>query len=88
MSRTAPTVLIAICFASLSGCNSPNPDKDQIARESAERDALVSAAEGHPALKGEKEATGKPLPPLPGVNTPAPKSTSTHDDHMAEHSHH
>ena len=87
MIRAAPTVLIAICVASFSGCSSPNPEKDQIAREGAERNALVSAAHGHPAMKGEKDAVGKPLPPLPGVDVPAPKSTSTHE-HEPEHNHH
>jgi hypothetical protein len=86
MNRTASTVLTTIFVASLGGCSSPIPEKDQIAREGAERDALVSAAHAHPAMRGEKDAVGKPLPPLPGVDVPAPKSTSTHA-HEPEHDH-
>jgi len=89
MSRSASTGLIAICLASVSGCHSPAPENNQIQRETAERDALVSAAHKHPSLTGEKDATGKPLPPLPGVNAPGSKKVSSeHEGMNMEHEQH
>ena len=74
MSR--PVRLITLLFlASLTGCSSTGPASDEIARESAETNAVIEAAKNHPALKGNSaEASGKPLPPLPGVTSSAPKT--------------
>jgi hypothetical protein len=87
MSRTAPAALSAILFAALSGCSSPDPQRNQIAKETAERNALLTAAQEHPAFKGEGAATGNSLPPLPGVNAPSPKK-ATPDTNAPEHNHH
>jgi hypothetical protein len=81
MSR--PVRLITLLFlASLSGCSSTGPASDEIARESAETNAVIEAARNHPALKGNSaEASGKPLPPLPGVNVAAPASNEEAEHH-------
>jgi hypothetical protein len=81
MSR--PVRLITLLFlASLSGCSSTGPASDEIARESAETNAVIEAARNHPALKGNSaEASGKPLPPLPGVNAAAPASNEEAEHH-------
>ena len=74
MSRDVFAVTSMI-LASLSGCSSTAPAGDEIARESAETNAVIEAAKNHPALKENSiEASGKPLPPLPGVTSPAPKT--------------
>lgn len=88
MIRPAPAVLVALCLASIGGCGSP-PDaqNEQIAKEGVERRNLLEASKEHPAARGEKDAIGKPLPPLPGVNAPVPKKASPHDG-MSEHDHH
>ena len=89
MSRTSLLVVVSITIASLSGCNSQNSESKQVAREGQERDSAIEAAKNHPANAGNAEATGKPLPPLPGVDTPAPKTEneSGHEEHQAEHNH-
>ena len=81
MSR--PVRLITLLFlASLTGCSSTGPASDEIARESAETNAVIEAAKSHPALKGNSaEASGKPLPPLPGVNVAAPASNEEAEHH-------
>jgi hypothetical protein len=81
MSR--PVRLITLLFlASLSGCSSTGPASDEVARESAETNAVIEAARNHPALKGNSaEASGKPLPPLPGVNVAAPASNEEAEHH-------
>ena len=62
----------------LAGCGSPDPASNEIARESAESNAVIQAAEHHPALSNHSaSATGKPLPPLPGVNVPASETENT-----------
>lgn len=71
MNRIATGALVSVAFASVSSCNFA-PEKKQIAHEAAERDAAVDAAMNHPASTGNPAATGAPLPPLPGVNAPAP----------------
>jgi hypothetical protein len=69
-------------LASLSGCSSTGPASDEVARESAETNAVIEAARNHPALKGNSaEASGKPLPPLPGVNVAAPASNEEAEHH-------
>ena len=74
MSR-AVIAATSVILAALSGCSSTAPVGDDIARESAETNAVIEAAKDHPALKGNSaEASGKPLPPLPGVTSPAPKT--------------
>ena len=78
----------SIFLASLAGCSSTAPANDEIARESAETNAVIEAAKNHPALKGHSaEASGKPLPPLPGVNVAAPASNQS-DDEAEHHDHH
>ncbi|GAA4745195.1 hypothetical protein GCM10023264_08200 [Sphingomonas daechungensis] len=84
MTRSALALVTAISVASLGGCGSPDPQGQKIDKEGAERRALVAASHEHPSMKGDQAATGKPLPPLPGVNAPSPKSTST-DHNMADH---
>lgn len=89
MSRTSLFVTASIALASLSGCNSQKPETKQIAREGAERSSAVEAAKKHPASSGNSAATGKPLPPLPGVDVPAPKSADSNtEDHSAHDNHH
>jgi hypothetical protein len=74
MIRTAHSIIL-LFLASLSGCSSTGPATDEIARESAETNALLEAAKNHPAVKDKSaEASGKPLPPLPGVTSAAPKT--------------
>jgi hypothetical protein len=76
---------VSITIVLLSGCNSSSGGKE-IARETAERDAVIAAAKSHPASAGDSAATGKPLPPLPGVNAPAPKAAAD-QKHEHEHNH-
>ena len=74
-------VRTSLLLVSLAGCSSTAPANDEIARESAETNAVIEAAKNHPALKGNSaEAFGKPLPPLPGVSKPDQKVPSK-DDH-------
>lgn len=81
-------VLSSIVLISLAGCSSTAPASDEIARESAETNAVIEAAKNHPALKEHSaEASGKPLPPLPGVNVAAPASNQS-DDEAEHHEHH
>jgi hypothetical protein len=82
--------LSTFCLASLAGCSSTAPASDEIARESAETNAVIEAAKNHPALaRRSADATGKPLPPLPGVDVAAPVSNQTDDkaEHHGEHPH-
>jgi hypothetical protein len=76
-----PTRFVAIGLITvpmLAGCNSPDPASNEIAKASAESNAVIEAAKNHPALsQHSSSATGKPLPPLPGVNTPAPETSNT-----------
>lgn len=84
MSR-ALIAITSILIASLSGCSSTAPVSDEIARESAETNAVIEAAKNHPALKeNSTEASGKPLPPLPGVNVAAPASKEEAEHHHPE----
>jgi len=81
------TVIAAtsMILASLSGCSSTAPAGDEIARESAETNAVIEAAKNHPALReNSTEASGKPLPPLPGVNVAAPTSKEEAEHHHPE----
>ena len=78
----------SLFLASLAGCSSTAPANNEIARESAETNAVIEAAKNHPALKNHSaEAAGEPLPPLPGVDVAAPASNQSddkaehHDDH-------
>jgi hypothetical protein len=81
----AVIAVISIILASLSGCSSTAPAGDEIARESAETNAVIEAAKNHPALKENSiEASGKPLPPLPGVNVAAPASKAEAEHHHPE----
>ena len=81
MSR-AVIVATSVMLAALSGCSSTAPVGDEIARETAETNAVIEAAKDHPALKGNSaEASGKPLPPLPGVNVAAPASNEEAEHH-------
>ena len=81
MSR-AVIVATSVILAALSGCSSTAPVGDEIARETAETNAVIEAAKDHPALKGNSaEASGKPLPPLPGVNVAAPASNEEAEHH-------
>jgi outer membrane murein-binding lipoprotein Lpp len=83
-------VLSTLVLVSLAGCSSTAPASNEIARESAETNAVIEAAKNHPALTGKSaEAAGKPLPPLAGVNVAAPVSNQTDDkaDHDGEHPH-
>ena len=81
MSR-AVIAATSVILAALSGCSSTAPVGDDIARESAETNAVIEAAKDHPALKGNSaEASGKPLPPLPGVNVAAPASNEEAEHH-------
>ena len=78
----------SLLLVSLAGCSSTAPASNEIARESAETDAVIEAAKNHPALKeNSAEAAGKPLPPLPGVNVAAPVSNQS-DDKADHHDHH
>ena len=82
------TVIAAtsMILASLSGCSSTAPAGDEIARESAETNAVIEAAKNHPALReNSTEASGKPLPPLPGVTMPAPKTLSEQEHEPHRH---
>ena len=82
--------LSSLVLVSLAGCSSTAPASNEIARESAETNAVIEAAKNHPALKGKSaEAAGKPLPPLPGVDVAAPVSNKADDkaDHHDEHPH-
>ena len=77
----------SLFLATLAGCSSTAPANDEIARESAETNAVIEAAKNHPALKeNSAEAVGKPLPPLPGVNVAAPASKQSAEE--AEHHDH
>jgi hypothetical protein len=81
MSRVA-LAATSIILTALTGCSSTAPVGDEIARESAETNAVIEAARNHPALKGNSvEASGKPLPPLPGVNVAAPASNEEAEHH-------
>ena len=78
----------SLVLATLAGCSSTAPASDEIARESAETNAVIEAAKNHPALKeNSAEAAGKPLPPLPGVNVAAPASNQSAED-AEHHDHH
>jgi len=77
-----------ITVATLAGCNSPDPARNEIAQESAESNAVIQAAKNHPAISSHSSsATGKPLPPLPGVNV-APTETSNSSKPEHEHTDH
>lgn len=86
MIRLSLLSSVAITIALLSGCNSSSGGKE-IARETAERDAVIAAAKSHPASAGNSAATGKPLPPLPGVDVPAPTAAAD-QKHGPEHNQH
>lgn len=79
-------IALIVPTVALAACNSPDSGRDEIARESAERNAAIAAAMNHPALTGnDSSSAGKPLPPLPGVNAPAPKPPP---DQQHERNHH
>ena len=79
----------SIAIAALSGCNLKSPESRQIAKEGEERSSAVEAAKNHPASSGNSAATGAPLPPLAGVDVPAPKSADDNSvEHMAHDNHH
>lgn len=83
----AAFAISSLFLALLTGCSSTAPANSEIARESAETNAVIEAAKNHPALKGNSaEASGKPLPPLPGVNVAAPASKQS-DDQAEHHDH-
>lgn len=86
MIRLSLLTLMSVSAAVLPGCNSSS-DSKEIARESAERDAVIAAAKSHPASTGNSAATGEPLPPLPGVDVSAPKA-ATDQKHQHGHNQH
>jgi hypothetical protein len=82
------TILTVFSFAlvPLSGCSSTGPASDEIARENAETNAVIAAAQNHPALKGNSaEASGEPLPPLPGVDVAVPAASNEEAEHQHPH---
>lgn len=80
--RLAATLLSLIV---LGACNSTDPKHEEIKRESAESNALIDAVNRRIEETAEDtNMVGAPLPPLPGVDVPAPSSNTTE----AEHDHH
>ena len=67
----------------LAGCSSTGPASNEIAQESAESNELIESAKSRlEASAHDNSMLGKPLPPLPGVNAPAPEtSNSTQPEH-------
>ena len=87
MIRIAHFALGFALLAPLSACNSTASVDDELARESAETNALIDAAKRQLAAASPNgEDSGKPLPPLPGVDIPAPAANDAGADE--EHHHH
>jgi hypothetical protein len=69
----------------LEACNSTDPTHEEIRRESAESNALIDAVNRRiEDTAHDTNLVGAPLPPLAGVDVPAPSSKTTE----AEHDHH
>lgn len=79
-----------LCLVSLAGCSSTSPTSDEIARESAETNALIEAANSRLENSAvDNSLVGAPLPPLQGVHVAAPASNQAgnepeHHDHDPE----
>jgi hypothetical protein len=77
-------------LASLAGCSLTSPASDEIARESAETNALIEAANRRLENSAvDNSLVGGPLPPLQGVHVAAPASNQAgneaeHHDHHPE----
>ena len=74
-------IMSSVFLWAIAACSPQNSERKQVAREGADREAAVEAAKNHPANTGNPEATGQPLPPLPGVDTPVPKAEAEHEMH-------
>jgi hypothetical protein len=74
---------LALCLpivSILAGCSSTGPASNDIAQESAESNELIESAKARiEASARDNSMLGRPLPPLPGVNIPAPETSNTSD---------
>ena len=71
-------------LTSLAGCTSADPASNELAREDAERNALLEATQSRFEEAARNGSDLGKLPPLPGVDYPAPKSP----ENSAAESHH
>lgn len=75
-------------IASLAGCNLTSTASDEIAHESAESNALIEAANRRLENSAvDNSLVGAPLPPLQGVDVPAPASNQAGNE-AEHHDHH
>ena len=74
-------------LVSLAGCSSTTPASEELAKESAETNALIEAANRRlEDSAADNSLLGAPLPPLQGVHVPAPASNQAGNE--AEHHEH
>lgn len=81
--------VMLIGMATLAGCSAASPETGQIAQETAEHRALVSAMATHPSLKQGQgvAAEGKPLT-FPKTVRPRPESVEPAHHHAPDTPHH
>jgi len=84
LSRAAATcgsISLLVLVAALASCNPERTQANDVARDNAERQALIDAMKHHPALNGDQNATGKPIDVPTTVPPKAPESSGHHDHH-------
>jgi hypothetical protein len=82
------TAAFALAMSTLACSPTPRAD-NELARENAESNALIEAAKRRlEASSSNGEDFGKPLPPLPGVHTPASVTNGPEAKTQQEAEHH
>ena len=83
LSRAAATcgsISLLVLTAALTSCNPDKTRANDVARDNAERQALIDAMKHHPALNGDQNATGKPID-VPTTVPPKAAGSSDHHHH-------